>query len=86
MRELDVLENSYTFDDYVNRIAGHIELAGDIPEFTDTLKRLKESRNGSATSYSSAEVKVKPATQHKGNKEYVRVYKGEVGHCDYGGG
>jgi len=42
MRELDVLENSYTFDDYVNRIAGHIELAGDIPEFTDTLKRLKE--------------------------------------------
>jgi len=42
MSNMDVLENSYTFDDYVNRIAGHIELAGDIPEFTDTLQRLKE--------------------------------------------
>lgn len=42
MSNMDVLENSYTFDDYVKRIEGHIELAGDIPEFTDTLQRLKE--------------------------------------------
>ena len=40
-----------------------------------TLKRLKESRNGSATSYSSAEVKVKPATQHKGNKRSGKINK-----------
>lgn len=42
MSNMDLLENSYTFDDYVKRIEGHIKLAGDIPEFTDTLQRLKE--------------------------------------------
>ena len=42
MAQMDILENSYTFDDYVNRIAGHIDLAGDIPEFHETLQRLKD--------------------------------------------
>ena len=42
MSNMDILENSYTFNDYVNRIEGHVKLAGNIPEFTDTLERLKE--------------------------------------------
>lgn len=41
MSGMDILENSYTFDDYVNRIQGHVDLAGNIPEFEETLSQLK---------------------------------------------